>query len=166
MLLLIWYRAAGAAVWTGTPLSPDTSSKEFPWQWETESLQCGLYFLPVGHAWNTSRGRRLMQTPKPPQLGPVDEEQQQLCVELLSLSLPGQTHFGQLFLASCSCDNVNSAIISAIFIDSYSFWIIARELNQHRSWLFSFEGGQRIVPSLWLECVWLLVSVKDQCSCK
>lgn len=62
----------------------------------------------------------------------LDVEEQQLSAELLTLSLPCQTHVSQL-LASCYCDNVNSAIISAIFIDSYEFLIIARELNKHRS---------------------------------
>lgn len=99
------------------------NSKAFPRQWETESLQHGLYFLPVGHAWDTSRGRRLIQTPQPPQLGPPWG----------GAALRRAPHPIPTLPNSCSCDNVNSTIISAIVIDSYEFLIIARELNKHRS---------------------------------
>lgn len=146
MLPLIWYRAVGAAVWTGTrglpwtgtSLSPDASSSSLgriPRHSHHSERQSHSSVACIFSRWDTS------ETPpeggvwnrRPSHLSWVlDVEEQQLYAGLLTLSLPCQTHFSQLFLASCYCDNINSAIISAIFIDSYEFLIIARELNKHR----------------------------------
>ncbi|KAI3354458.1 hypothetical protein L3Q82_018969, partial [Scortum barcoo] len=114
-----------------TSLTPDTSSsssggtprRSQASQPERHSLSSVSWvfpegLLPVGHAWNTSLGRRdrghpkLM--PKPPQLTPLNVKEQRLYSELLpsdrashpiskgSASHPAEeTHFGCLSIRSC-----------------------------------------------------------------